>query len=316
MEFEAVSVPEAYVEGLWKLRILGSQEGSRNGPLITIPEPVMLTIYNPKRRVLSDATRNANPFFHVMETVWMFAGKHNPSWLLQFNKRIGQYADETEFGLVINGAYGYRWLTHWGPQIPYIIELLKEEPTTRQAVLTMWDPTTDLFQRWWADRPCNTHIYFRVVDGKLNMTICNRSNDFVWGMMGANAVHMTYLHEFVALASGYDLGLYRVFTNNLHFYLNQYPNTNDLLNTIELDWVYPAAHFPILAEGENYHQFFTDCRRFVNGDFEEIRSPWLLKVALPMHETYLNREEDFTNSIAADDWKKNCIQWLARNRPK
>lgn len=313
MEFEAHSIPEAYIEGLWKLRILGSQEGSRNGPMITIPEPVMLTIYNPKMRVLSDATRNANPFFHVMETVWMFAGKHNPSWLLQFNKRIAQYADDTDLGSVINGAYGYRWFTHWGPQVQYVIQLLKEEPTTRQAMITMWDPATDLFQRWWKDRPCNTHIYFRVVDGKLNMTICNRSNDFVWGMMGANAVHMTYLHEFVALASGYDLGLYRVFTNNLHFYLNQYPNTKDLLNTIELDWVYPAAHFPILAEGEDYHHFLADCKKFVNGNFQDIHSPWLLKVALPMHNIYLRK---VGQHIEADDWRKNCNQWLARNRPK
>lgn len=311
MEFDAQSIPEAYVEGLWKIRIFGVQEGSRNGPMITIPEPVTLTIYNPTMRVLSDATRNANPFFHVMETVWMFAGRQNPAWLLQFNKRIGQYADETDFGSVINGAYGYRWLQHWGPQIPYIIQLLKEEPTTRQAVLTMWDPHQDLFMRHWKDRPCNTHIYFRVVNGALNMTVSNRSNDFIWGMMGANAVHMTYLHEFMARATGIELGLYRVFTNNLHFYLNQYPNTKDLLETITLDWVYPAATFPILSEGEGWERFLLECKMFVDGKFDGITNQWLRGVALPMHDIYLKKIDQ---KIVATDWKKCCDEWLVRNR--
>jgi len=314
MEFSAVSIPEAYVDGLWKLRIFGVQEGSRNGPMITIPEPVTLTIRNPKMRVLSDATRNANPFFHVMETVWMFAGRNNPTWLLQFNKRIGQYADKTEFGSIINGAYGYRWLVHWGPQISYLIQLLKEEPTTRQAVLNMWDPSLDLFQRHWKDRPCNTHIYFRIVNGALNMTVCNRSNDFVWGMMGANAVHMTYLHELVALATDNELGVYRVFTNNLHFYLNQYQNTKDLLDTLELDWVYPRATLPILAKGESWERFLLECKMFIDGKFDGISNKWLKGVAMPMYHSYLLRGQNFVKDIEADDWRECCRQWLARNR--
>jgi len=231
-----------------------------------------------------------------------------------------QYTDKTPLGTILNGAYGYRWMRHWGPQIPYLIKLLKEEPTTRQAVLTMWDPTTDLFQRNWRDRPCNTHIYFRVVNGALNMTICNRSNDFVWGMMGANAVHMTYLHEFMALATGHKLGLYRVFTNNLHFYLNQYRYTNDLLETTTLDWVYPTDTFPILSEGEDWNRFLLECSMFVNGEFGSITSKWLQGVALPMYRSYLGKEIPGDNGpseeIVAADWRECCRQWLVQNRGK
>lgn len=315
MEFSSQSIPEAYVEALWKIKVFGELLPSRNGPVFTIPEPVTLTIRQPTMRVLSDATRNANPFFHVMETVWMFAGDNRVVWLEQFNKKIAKYADEDELGTrIINGAYGHRWLQRWGPQVQYIVQLLKEEPTTRQAVLTMWDPTEDLFHRHWNDRPCNTHIYFRVHDGALNMTVCNRSNDLIWGMLGANAVHMTYLHELVAQAVKLPLGVYRVFTNNLHFYLNQYPNTQDLYDTVTLDWVYPAYTYPILWEGEDLTEFLRDCRRFVNGNFNDIKSKWLLGVAKPMYDVYIARQHGRVDDILADDWRRNCTEWLARNR--
>ena len=46
--------------------------------------------------------------------------------------------------------------------------------------------------------PCNTAIYFKVREGKLNMTVSNRSNDVIWGTFGANVVHMSILQEYVA----------------------------------------------------------------------------------------------------------------------
>ena len=73
----------------------------------------------------------------------------------------------------------------------------------------MWDGSCDLDTHH-NDLPCNTHIYFRVVDGKLNMTVCNRSNDVIWGMTGANAVHMTMLQELIAAEADIPIGSYLV----------------------------------------------------------------------------------------------------------
>ena len=36
------------------------------------------------------------------------------------------------------------------------------------------------------DVPCNTHAYFAInAEGSLDLTVCNRSNDLVWGCLGA-----------------------------------------------------------------------------------------------------------------------------------
>jgi hypothetical protein len=122
-----------------------------------------------------------------------------------------------------------------------IILELKQNPDSRRVVLAMWDggsradwtlqtaePSFRAEQPgdFYAaisgsnDVPCNTHAYFDTVDGKLNMTVCCRSNDIIWGAYGANAVHFSFLLEFLATASGIPMGVYRQFSNNFHIYTN------------------------------------------------------------------------------------------------
>ena len=73
----------------------------------------------------------------------------------------------------------------------------------------MWDAKKDLTHlNISKDLPCNTHVYFSIRDGFLDMTVCNRSNDLIWGCCGANAVHMSYLQEYVAIMCGVDIGFY------------------------------------------------------------------------------------------------------------
>jgi thymidylate synthase len=172
------NVPDAYVEGLWNLHAGAIEHESRNGPVLTIPNPVVLEIARPWERVLFDPVRNCNHFFHVMEFVWMMAGSNDAEWISQFNKRMMEYADDG----ILRGAYGWRWANP-SPQIQDTISLLQTSPTSRQAVISMWDPVFDGSRARTSDRPCNTHLYFRVQNGRLEMTVCNRSNDFFWGMM-------------------------------------------------------------------------------------------------------------------------------------
>jgi hypothetical protein len=311
-EISANDAPTAYHEALWLVRAAGVEETTRNGVARVLPHPALLVLHSPNYRVIGCPIRNANPFFHVMEVVWMFAGQNNVEWLRQFNSRIDTFAN----GDIMHGAYGNRWFEQWGDQVEHIIETLQKNPSSRQLVLQMWDPMTDNAPHW-KDRPCNTHIYFRVRDKKLEMTVCNRSNDVVWGMFGANIVHMTYLQEFVAIASGLKLGNYYVFTNNLHFYTTLYPQGKRIWdNIVEGPNPYPCDTFPILTRYEDPHAFRQQCRDFVAGRFHNIVSPWLLRVAAPMYHAY--REKDYVvrrshiEQIEAADWRVNARAWAVR----
>src|SRR5207237_2010921 len=54
----------------------------------------------------------------------------------------------------------------------------------------------------------------------LDMTVINRSNDTLWGALGSNYVHFSFLHEYISLATGCVVGRYNQFSNNLHVYVS------------------------------------------------------------------------------------------------
>jgi thymidylate synthase len=73
------------------------------------------------------------------------------------------------------------------------------------------------------DVPCNTNAFFRVTNGKLDMMVNCRSNDIFWGAYGANAVHFSFLQEYVASSIGVEVGRYWQNSFNFHAYVDRFP---------------------------------------------------------------------------------------------
>jgi thymidylate synthase len=310
----ANNIPQAYTEAIIKLRTWGEEQESRNGPVITSLDPVFLQIQFPKQRVLFDSIRNCNPFFHVMEFVWMMAGENDVRWIEQFNHGFRNYCDPGTD--IIHGAYGHRWLKHFGKnQIQIVADMLRTDPTTRRAVISMWDPRGDLSPHF--DLPCNTQIMFRVVDEQLDMTVINRSNDLIWGMLGANAVHMTYLHELIAFMSGLEMGIYKVFTNNLHIY-TEMPKFKEIWATIVQDDPYRTRALKtldLLQPGEKYEDLVEDCVELIKDPIPRLNTVWAKTVAWPMRMAYQDRLSGgdgkfYIEIIKAEDWRLACENYV------
>lgn len=318
------NVNEALSEGFWHLKTVGVQEESRNGPVVVSPGPVMTEYSHPWERVLFDAKRDANPVFHLMESIWMLAGANNVDWLLPFNARFSEYAESNGN---VNGAYGHRWRKHFGTdQIDSVVRILRADPNSRQAVIQMWDPSYDL-EIIRKDKPCNTAIYFDLRGGKLNMTVSNRSNDIVWGAYGANAVHMSVLQEVVAAGVGKDMGVYRQFSNNYHAYMNL-PLVTDYLS-------YPPAATSLYERGEvqtysmvnpvmgeTYAHLISDCEDMVSRSPDSgprvYRTGFMDTIADPLRSAYIRRKggESITSLFSADrmgiDWFRAFKEWKDR----
>ena len=309
MERTVKDIPEMYCEMMVLMKNCGKEENSRNGRVLSLPEPLLVAVTTPTMRVNTDLTRRCNPFFHVMEFVWMMAGSQDPDWISQFNKRFTEYADQDTN--LIHGAYGHRWIYHYhSNQIAKVTEMLRANPETRRAVIAMWDAEVDLGTEH-NDLPCNTHIYLRVYQGKLDMTVCNRSNDVIWGMTGANAVHMTMLQEMIANSLGVPVGVYRVFSNNSHVYLDLKDLDSMLLTQYTSRLLRPReskVHIPILADGESIEEFMIDCMHFLLGS--PAKCHWMKTVAKPVYDLWFNREA--TNHIKDTYWKDACNLWLRR----
>lgn len=222
------NVNSALVRAAVQLKEQGVLTERRGMKTLEFPGPFITEYMAPDQCVLFHPLRDANPFFHFFEALWMIAGRRDAAFLAQFAPHIATYAEEDGD---IHGAYGHRIFEHHGNQYEEVLNLFNKDIFTRRAVISMWTTRYDLaFANEKRDVPCNTQIYFSVsqnVHGTkaLNMTVCNRSNDMIWGAYGANAVHFAFLMELMRCMiqerTGHQLqlGSYYQFSNNLHVYV-------------------------------------------------------------------------------------------------
>src|SRR4030042_825585 len=136
------NVQEALPTALVLLSAYGVQRDSRNGPVKLVTEPVATVYTNPTERVLFWGERDANPFFHLYESLWMLAGRNDIEPLTRYVKRIADYSDD---GVTLNDAYGHRWRKYFlRDQLSIIVRRLREDPNDRRSILQMWDAYHDL----------------------------------------------------------------------------------------------------------------------------------------------------------------------------
>lgn len=74
-------------------------------------------------------------------------------------------------------TYGNLMRSHFGvDQFLTTAKKLAKDRGTRSAVISLWDPNNPM-----KGSPCLNHIWFRIIEGKLNMTATIRSNDMFQG---------------------------------------------------------------------------------------------------------------------------------------
>lgn len=128
------------------------------------------SIVNMRRPVVTLPERKLSTKFLGGEAYWILSGDNRVETIAPYNKNIVNYSDD---GVTFFGAYGPRILS----QLDYVIDKLKSDADTRQAVLTIWrenPPETK-------DVPCTVAVHFMIRDHKLNCHVYMRSNDLWLG---------------------------------------------------------------------------------------------------------------------------------------
>lgn len=321
---KARNVNDAYRQGMtmMNMRTLSKPESSRVGPVHRIAQVVTTTYTRPTERVLFDERRDANPFFHLFEALWMLTGHNDLETPARFLPSFAQFSDDGE---TLHGAYGFRW-RHAGEnedfdgvdQLAGAITMLTENPSDRRVIIQMWDVNKD-FGVNGKDIPCNDMIHCQIVEGKLNITVFCRSNDIVLGAYGANAVHMSMLHEYLALMIGVPVGMYEQISCNYHAYV---------------DTPYKfASFFPLEDTGDPYDAgyhvvpliddagFDSELLVFMNRvrAWQEIpavnvvkfKNSFFLRVAWPMYAAFRAYKQDNLELALTRLENPERIDWLA-----
>lgn len=305
----------------------GFPQASRNGPTIEFEGVTSIEYTNPTERQIFCPIRDENPFFNYLEGIWMLAGRNDVEFLAKIVGRMATFSDD---GKTFNAAYGYRMRHEFGfDQLREVVHQLRLNHDTRQAVVQLW--TTEDLDKVTKDKACNTQMVFKIRNGKLNLTVFNRSNDLIWGALGANKSHFSMIMEYVASAVGVGIGSYYQVSNCMHVYTDL-PQWKELVEVYEHDVFLGAivtADPYLLPENKPYKlvddpdTFLQECEYFCENPTTTSKS-WsntaIPLVAQPLYHAYAQHKSGDThgainfldNYMSQCDFKTAAIGWLKR----
>ena len=159
---------------------------------------------------------------------------------------------------ILFGAYGPRLLGVRGVtnQLENIVLLLKGKPSSRQAVIQLFD-AEDIVDKH-KDVPCTSTIQFLLRSDGLEMITTMRSNDVYLGLPH-DVFCFTMIQEIVARRLGVEPGVYRHIVGSLHLYDR---NVDDASRYLGEGWQPTKEYMPSMPSDDPTVQL----RRFLNAE--------------------------------------------------
>ena len=188
---------------------------------------VGFTIEEPMDNHISCKQRDWKQEYAEAEWQWYLTGDPHVERLGKIYGKIPEIWKRmaNEFGSV-NSNYGWQWQRGGNhvSQLDYVISLLKDNPKTRQACISIYDGKEHRDYKY--DTPCTYAIQFTIVNDKLNMCVTMRSNDLWYGFCN-DQYCFSRLQLMIADRLEIRLGEYFHFAHNLHLYNNIIEKINE-----------------------------------------------------------------------------------------
>ena len=174
-------------------------------------------IENPLDHEIENKERKWNPVYAEAEWQWYLSGDRNTAKLGELYGKVPEiWKRMADSRNNVNSNYGWQWKRN--DQIDYVVDLLKHQPDTRQAAISIYDcKEHDTFT---FDTPCTYAVQFTILDNKLNMSVVMRSNDLWYGFCN-DQYQFSKLQDLIAFKLDIEIGTYFHYAHNLHLYNNK-----------------------------------------------------------------------------------------------
>ena len=174
-------------------------------------------ITNPGMKSITNIERKWKLDYAYAEWQWYLSGDPNINKLGELYGKIPKIWKlmSDEYGNV-NSNYGYQWLRN--DQLEKVINLLKENPETRQAAISIYDGKE--INKYDNDTPCTYAVQFTIINNELCMSVYMRSNDLWYGFCN-DQYQFASLQQLVADELSMDVGWYYHHAHNMHLYKNK-----------------------------------------------------------------------------------------------
>lgn len=182
------------------------------------------------RNILVNKVRACNYQFMLAEWLWISLGRNDLTTIGPYNSQMAQFAEGGRF----RGAYGPQFVE----QVGYVVDKLKDDPHSRQAVMSFWRPRP----RDSKDIPCTLDLQFMMRGdpddaGKkqLDLLVNMRSND-VWLGAPYDIFTFTMIQQQLADLLNANIGAYYHHVGSLHIYERHYEKAAELRKTPVNEW--------------------------------------------------------------------------------
>jgi thymidylate synthase len=171
-------------------------------------------ITDPKDRKIYNRERKWNEEYAEAEWQWYLSGDPNIKALGDIYGKVPEiWKRMADPKGKVNSNYGYQWERN--AQIDMVCEMLKQNPDTRQACISIYDGKEIGDYTW--DTPCTYAIQFTIVNDRLDMCVTMRSNDLWYGFCN-DQYQFSKLQDLMAFRLDIETGVYYHFAHNMHLY--------------------------------------------------------------------------------------------------
>lgn len=188
-----------------------------------------IELLDPRARIVTQKGRDLDMRYCVGELCYFLAGRTDLASIYHYSKFWAKVSDD---GKTVNSAYGYRLFNaknmHDYTQLDYIVEVLIADPSSRKAVMPIYDRQDAHDSR---DNPCTMFLQFLIRDNALQCHVFMRSND-VWLGLPYDIAFFTLVQEIVYMkltryVSNLTLGHYFHNAISMHAYENNWTGVYD-----------------------------------------------------------------------------------------
>ena len=268
--------------------------------------PFCFTLKNPRNRIIYNEVRNINLGFNILEFLSMVIGDDRVEMLAALTPNIKQFSDD---GKVFRGAYGPRlrslsYMDKWElklsdtpieykiDQFQEVIHKLKTDKDSRQAIMTIFDPTKDYVKT--KDVPCTVMFHFMIRDNKLNMNVYMRSNDAMLGHV-IDVFSFTMIQELIANELNCELGEYNHIAGSFHLYEKDIEKAKRIIDNVNFDTYEMPKMIGGLNNAEETFKSFDDLfhpEKYINIFKERKLNPYWNDLLLVMkYQLQIKRKE-------------------------
>lgn len=212
------------------------------------------------RPVVTRKERGLNYQFMAAEALWILAGRNDVDSLAKFVPKMRQFSDNGE---VLAGAYGPRIV----PQLPYVVNTLKQDPDTRQAALTVWTPCPGPSK----DIPCTVSMVFNIrrcsetEQENLHLHVHMRSSD-AWLGIPYDVFSFSMVGFYVCALLGLYPGTLTLSLTSNHLYEQHWDQAQELLQTFSDKIDLPSVPKEVLTDWPTLKQNLETLRDYPKVD--------------------------------------------------